>query len=70
MAFQDDPELQFSKDFEAPASPAVRAGAREWLGLALLALPTVLLGLCPSSKHLAQVWRGVNGERASSGVGF
>ncbi|WP_433948409.1 DUF2200 family protein [Brevundimonas diminuta] len=26
--------------------------------------------LCPSSKHLAQVWRGVNGERASSGVGF
>ncbi|QAT15213.1 DUF2200 family protein [Brevundimonas diminuta] len=25
---------------------------------------------CPSSKHLAQVWRGVNGERASSGVGF
>jgi len=29
-----------------------------------------LVGLCPSSKHLAQVWRGVNGERASSGVGF
>lgn len=26
--------------------------------------------VCPSSKHLAQVWRGVNGERASSGVGF
>ena len=25
---------------------------------------------CPSSKHLAQVWRGVYGERASSGVGF
>ena len=25
---------------------------------------------CPSSKHLAQVWRGVDGERASSGVGF
>jgi meso-butanediol dehydrogenase / (S,S)-butanediol dehydrogenase / diacetyl reductase len=28
------------------------------------------LDRCPSSKHLAQVWRGVNGERASSGVGF
>ena len=37
--------------------------------------PAVLADLkilreCPSSKHLAQVWRGVNGERASSGVGF
>jgi len=30
----------------------------------------VLVAICPSSKHLAQVWRGVNGERASSGVGF
>ena len=29
-----------------------------------------LIVMCPSSKHLAQVWRGVNGERASSGVGF
>ena len=34
---------------------------------AMLANPAVS---CPSSKHLAQVWRGVNGERASSGVGF
>lgn len=25
---------------------------------------------CPSSKHLAQIWRGGNGECASSGVGF
>ncbi len=30
----------------------------------------VYVRACPSSKHLAQVWRGVNGERASSGVGF
>ena len=25
---------------------------------------------CPSSKHLAQIWRGGNGEQASSGVCF
>ena len=25
---------------------------------------------CPSSKHLAQIWRVGNGDRASSGVGF
>ena len=30
----------------------------------------IVISNCPSSKHLAQVWRGVNGERASSGVGF
>lgn len=27
-------------------------------------------GTCPSSKHLAQIWRGGNGEQASSGVCF
>jgi cytochrome c oxidase cbb3-type subunit 1 len=32
---------------------------------ALLAFPD-----CPSSKHLAQIWRGGNGEQASSGVCF
>ena len=35
-----------------PALPA-RAGAREWLGLALLALPTILLGLDLTLLHLA-----------------
>ncbi|RSX04330.1 hypothetical protein CA227_23000 [Sphingomonas koreensis] len=25
---------------------------------------------CPSSKHLAQIWCGDNGEQASSGFGF
>lgn len=29
-----------------------------------------LAGTCPSSKHLAQIWRGGNGEQASSGVCF
>ena len=36
---------------EAPSSS--RAGAREWLGLALLALPTILLGLDLTLLHLA-----------------
>ena len=36
---------------EAPA--ASKAGAREWLGLALLALPTILLGLDLTLLHLA-----------------
>ena len=35
-----------------PALPA-RAGARQWLGLALLALPTILLGLDLTLLHLA-----------------
>ena len=38
---------------QAEASPPRRAGAREWLGLALLALPTVLLGLDLTLLHLA-----------------
>ncbi|UNK17046.1 MFS transporter [Paenibacillus sp. N3/727] len=38
---------------EAIASPPAKAGAREWLGLALLALPTVLLGLDLTLMHLA-----------------
>lgn len=29
-----------------------------------------VLYVCPSSKHLAQIWRGGNGEQASSGVCF
>lgn len=29
-----------------------------------------LIDKCPSSEHLAQSWWRVNGERASSGVGF
>jgi len=33
--------------------PAVRAGRREWLGLAVLALPTILLGLDATVLHLA-----------------
>lgn len=30
----------------------------------------ILVAMCPSSKHLAQIWRVGNGELASSGVGF
>jgi DHA2 family multidrug resistance protein-like MFS transporter len=33
--------------------PAGRAGRREWLGLAVLALPTILLGLDATVLHLA-----------------
>jgi len=40
----------------------IPASAKTWASVNVVA--------CPSSKHLAQVWRGVNGERASSGVGF
>jgi MFS transporter, DHA2 family, multidrug resistance protein len=45
-------------DLEAPALPgtsatAAAAGLREWLGLGLLALPTVLLGLDLTLLHLA-----------------
>lgn len=40
------------------------------MGRALMQLRLQSQYDCPSSKHLAQVWRGVNGERASSGVGF
>ncbi|WP_341022625.1 MFS transporter [Brevundimonas diminuta] len=54
MVFQDDSELQPSAELtEASPSPVARAGAREWLGLALLALPTLLLGLDLTLLHLA-----------------
>lgn len=38
---------------EASAEPGVRAGRREWLGLAVLALPTMLLALDLSVLYLA-----------------
>ena len=38
---------------QAKASSPAKAGTREWLGLALLALPTVLLGLDLTLLHLA-----------------
>ncbi len=47
MTSQDHPDLSLSN----PASAA--AGARAWLGLALLALPTILLGLDLTLLHLA-----------------
>lgn len=54
MTSQDKLDLPISG---TPASdvlaPAVTAGAREWLGLALLALPTILLGLDLTLLHLA-----------------
>ncbi|WP_173044601.1 MFS transporter [Bosea sp. ANAM02] len=53
MAFQSEPDLSFSKKpNEVPSSPAPKAGAREWMGLALLALPTILLGLDLTLLHL------------------
>ena len=63
----------------APGPDAVRLAFGllvAFLVVTLGAATIALIGLgefsadCPSSKHLAQVWRGVNGERASSGVGF
>lgn len=42
----------------------------ETIRIAAHNVPPGVTSDCPSSKHLAQVWRGVNGERASSGVGF
>ena len=39
--------------FRAKARLAAKAGAREWLGLGLLALPTILLGLDLTLLHLA-----------------
>lgn len=54
MTSLDEPELARSKPaVEAPPPPAATAGAREWLGLALLALPTILLGLDLTLLHLA-----------------
>lgn len=35
------------------ALSAAKAGVREWLGLALLSLPTILLGLDLTLLHLA-----------------
>ncbi|QCI68241.1 MFS transporter [Phreatobacter stygius] len=54
MTSQDQPDLRLSRTAAdlAPSS-ATAAGAREWLGLALLALPTVLLGLDLTLLHLA-----------------
>ncbi|SDP34770.1 MFS transporter [Phyllobacterium sp. OV277] len=45
--------LLSSKAADVPPSSVAVAGAREWLGLALLALPTVLLGLDLTLLHLA-----------------
>ena len=39
--------------FQAKAPSPAKAGAHEWLGLALLALPTILLGLDLTLLHLA-----------------
>jgi hypothetical protein len=50
--------------------PEYAAGGALGLVMRLLNEGVLSEGQCPSSKHLAQVWRGVNGERASSGVGF
>ena len=54
MTSQDEPDLPLSRTTtEGTASPPGTAGAREWLGLALLALPTILLGLDLTLLHLA-----------------
>lgn len=53
MIPQADPNVSLSETIAeaAPSSVAI-AGAREWLGLALLALPTILLGLDLTLLHL------------------
>lgn len=54
MTSDDQPDLPHSKTAAAgAASSAPTAGTREWLGLALLALPTILLGLDLTLLHLA-----------------
>ncbi|MGO4740970.1 MFS transporter [Bosea sp. 2KB_26] len=54
MTSQDEPDLPLSRmAVEAATSPAATVGVREWLGLALLALPTILLGLDLTLLHLA-----------------
>lgn len=54
MMYQDKPDLSlFRTAVEIPPSPPAATGARQWLGLALLALPTVLLGLDLTLLHLA-----------------
>ncbi|WP_395449486.1 MFS transporter [Aminobacter sp. UC22_36] len=54
MISQNELELPLSTmAADLAPSPAAAAGAREWLGLALLALPTVLLGLDLTLLHLA-----------------
>lgn len=53
MISQDEPNISPSGTMaEVTPSSVVAAGAREWLGLALLALPTVLLGLDLTLLHL------------------
>lgn len=54
MTSQDKPNFSLSRSaVDADPSPVATAGAREWLGLALLALPTILLGLDLTLLHLA-----------------
>ncbi|KUL95590.1 MFS transporter [Bosea sp. WAO] len=54
MTSRDGHDLPLSGNaVETALSPAATAGAREWLGLALLALPTILLGLDLTLLHLA-----------------
>src|SRR5690606_12330761 len=45
-------DLEFPARIAAPSAPA-SAGLREWMGLALLAMPTMLLGLDLTLLHLA-----------------
>lgn len=54
MTFQDEPDLPLSGTVtDGAPSHVATAGACEWLGLALLALPTMLLGLDLTLLHLA-----------------
>jgi DHA2 family multidrug resistance protein-like MFS transporter len=54
MTSQNGRDLPLSGDArETPPSRAATAGTREWFGLALLALPTILLGLDLTLLHLA-----------------
>ncbi|MBN8944026.1 MAG: MFS transporter [Rhizobiales bacterium] len=54
MTSHGKPDLSlFNTAAEGAHSPPATAGAREWLGLALLALPTMLLGLDLTLLHLA-----------------
>ncbi|MDU0341164.1 MFS transporter [Bosea rubneri] len=54
MTSRDNFDLPLSKaTAEEAASSATTAGARAWFGLALLALPTILLGLDLTLLHLA-----------------
>ena len=53
MSLRPEVEFEANQDLSRQASCSASAGIKPWLGLALLALPTMLLGLDLTILHLA-----------------